>query len=62
MYKLRIYKLGGTEQGNLKCEEFFTTKEDMNKRYNELFRRELYSLNPTAWELIDNEWKRIGGC
>ena len=61
MYKLRIYKLSGTEQGNLKCEEFFTTKEEMNKRYSELFRRELYNLNPTAWELIDNEWKRIGG-
>lgn len=61
MYKLRIYKLGGADEGKLNREEFFDTKEEMDKRYNELFRRELYSLNPTAWEQIDGTWKRIGG-
>ena len=57
MYKLRVY----SKNGNLNHEEFFNTKELMDKRYDELFRYELYSLNPTAWENIDNEWCRIAG-
>ena len=52
MYKLRIYNLIGADKGNLNHEEKFNTKEQMDKRYNELFKRELYSLNPTAWERI----------
>lgn len=59
MYKLRIYKLSGENKGNLDHEEFFDTKEQMYKRYEELFKRDLYSLNPTAWEQIDGEWKRL---
>ena len=59
MYKLRIYKLSGVNKGNLDHEELFDTKEQMDKRYNELFDRDLYSLNPTAWELVDNNWKRL---
>ena len=59
MYKLRIYRLSGVDKGNLDHEEFFDTKDQMDKRYNELFKRELYSLNPTAWELCDGEWKRL---
>ena len=61
MYKLRIYKLSGIDKGNLDHEEFFDTKEHMDKRYDELFESELYGLNPTAWEQIDNEWKRLEG-
>lgn len=58
MYKLRIYK----SCGNLDHEEYFETKTEMDNRYNELFRRELYGLNPTAWEQIENDrWKRLGG-
>lgn len=48
MYKLRIYKLSGLDKGNLDHEELFDAKEQMDKRYDELFQRELYSLNPTA--------------
>lgn len=59
MYKLRIYNLTGADKGNLNHEEIFDTKEQMDKRYNELFKRNLYSLNPTAWEQIDGEWKRL---
>lgn len=49
MYKLRIYKKSGHDRGNLDHEEMFDTKEEMNKRYDELFDVESYSLNPTAW-------------
>ena len=61
MYKLRIYKLAGADKGNLDHEEFFSTREEMETRYNELFVYENYSLNPTAWENIDVEWKRLEG-
>lgn len=61
MYKLRIYKLSGVNKGNLDHEELFDTKEKMNKRYEELFKNDLYGLNPTAWELVDGKWKRLEG-
>ena len=61
MYKLRIYKLSGVDKGNLDHEEFFDTKEQMDKRYDELFQSELYGLNPTAWKEIDGKWKRLKG-
>lgn len=61
MYKLRIYKLSGIDIGNLDHEEFFDTKEQMNKRYVELFQSELYGLNPTAWEQKNDGWKRLEG-
>ena len=57
MYKLRIYKKNGT----LDHEETFPQKEDMDKRYRELFVYKNYSLNPTAWELLGNKWYRIMG-
>lgn len=59
MYKLRIYKLSGANKGNLDHEEFFDTKEQMDKRYEELFNRNLYSLNPTVWEQVNDKWKRL---
>ena len=61
MYKLRIYKLSGVDKGNLDHEEFFSTREEMETRHNELFVYENYSLNPTAWENVDGEWKRLEG-
>ena len=61
MYKLRIYKLSGADKGNLDHEEIFSTREEMETRYNELFVYENYSLNPTAWENINGEWKRLEG-
>ena len=61
MYKLRIYKLSGVDKGNLDHEEMFDTKEQMDKRYDELFKRELYILNPTAWKQNNNGWKRLEG-
>lgn len=61
MYKLRIYKLSGINKGNLDHEEMFDTKEQMDKRYYELFQRELYSLNPTAWKQKNCGWKRLEG-
>ena len=48
MFKLRIYKLSGADKGNLDHEEFFSTREEMETRYNELFVYENYSLNPTG--------------
>lgn len=39
MYKLRIYKLSGVDKGNLDHEEFFDTKNQMDKRYDDLLRK-----------------------
>lgn len=61
MYELRIYKLSGADKGNLDHEEFFSTREEMEARYKELFVYKNYSLNPTAWENADGEWKRFEG-
>lgn len=43
------------------CERknFFASREGLLKRYREAFRKELYSLNPTAWQYVDGEWERI---
>lgn len=59
MYKLRIYKLSGANKGNLDHEELFDTKEQMDERYEELFKKDLYSLNPTAWKQVNDKWKRL---
>lgn len=61
MFKLRIYKLSGSDKGNLDHEELFDTKDQMDKRYDELFKKDLYGLNPTAWEQINGKWKRLEG-
>lgn len=58
-YKLRIYYTSGSQKGNLKREEFFSTKESMQQRYKELFNPKEYALNPTAWERVNNEWLRM---
>lgn len=59
-YKLRIYKLTGSNAGRLSHEEFFASFEQAKARYYELFDYNLFSLNPTMWELCDNdEWIRI---
>lgn len=60
-YKLRIYKLNGIEKGNLDHEEFFNSYEDMNKRYEELFSYNNFSLNPTAWKNENGSWLRLEG-
>jgi hypothetical protein len=51
--------LSGVDKGNLDHEELFDTKEQMDKRYDELFKKDLYGLNPTAWEQKNGEWKRL---
>lgn len=61
MYKLRIYKNSGGDKGKFDHEEFFDTKEEMDKRYDELFDAKNYPLNPTVWEFVDGEWKRLMG-
>lgn len=61
-YKLRIYVTSGIDKGNLDHEEFFDTIELMDARYKQLFVYNLYSLNPTAWEIDANgNWTRIEG-
>lgn len=57
--KLRIYFKTGSSKGNLRKEEFFPTKELMQERYKELFNPKDYALNPTTWELVEDEWLRI---
>lgn len=59
-YKLRIYKFTGSNTGRLDHEEFFVSFEQVKARYYELFDYNLFSLNPTIWELCNNdEWIRI---
>lgn len=61
-YKLRIYKLFGSDRGNLDHEEFFSTHESMDQRYKEIFRNiRQHSLRPTAWEYKEDDWERIAG-
>ena len=56
-FKLRVYDISGL----LDHEEFFETKIEMDIRYKELFIYEKVSLNPTAWKLENEEWKRLSG-
>ena len=58
-YKLRIYKTRGIDKGNLDHEEYFDSLDELQIRYRELFKRELYSLNPTGWEWVDNTWNLL---
>lgn len=60
-FKLRVYKKFGVDKGNTDHEEFFLTREEMGKRYKELFIRNEYALNPTAWERHVEDWTRIEG-
>lgn len=60
-FKLRVYKKFGVDKGNTDHEEFFLTREEMDKRYKELFIRNEYALNPTAWERHVDDWTRIEG-
>ena len=60
-YKLRVYKLTGSKKGTLDHEEFFDSKEDMDKRYNELFVYENMALNPTAWKRRGPKWVLMSG-
>ena len=60
-FKLRVYKKFGVDKGNTDHEEFFLTREEMDKRYKELFIRNEYALNPTAWERHIEDWTRIEG-
>lgn len=56
-FKLRIYKSSGV----FDYEEFFKAKKELVDRY-ELFMS--YRMNeplPTAWELVNGEWNRLGG-
>lgn len=37
----------------------FQGREQMETRYREVFQRERYAYNPTAWQYVDNEWTRL---
>lgn len=56
MYKLRIYHEFGKNKGNLKNEEFFDSYAEMVSRY-----KKFGKVKPTAWKLVNNEWKRLEG-
>lgn len=58
MFKLRTYIKTGTEKGNLEKELFFSSAEAALEEYVKLFRKELYSLNPTLWSCLGGQWKR----
>ena len=59
-YKLRFYcKQEGPNQGDLDHEEFFDTRVEAINRYEEVFDRNAYSLNPTMWVGDGDNWKRL---
>ena len=58
-FKLRFYWKKGKNKGNVRTEEHFETLEELAMRYTKMFRREDYSLNPTAWFFSEGEWRRI---
>lgn len=65
-YKLHIYRTTGPMMGNIDKVEYFSTFEDAEDRYFDLFVPELMSYNPTMWELQDGTWdngtwQRING-
>lgn len=53
MYKLRIYD----NSGNLKTEEFFEEKSEMDARYRKL--ASCMKPIPTAWKLKNGEYERL---
>lgn len=61
-YKLRIYKLFGSDRGDLDHEEFFSNHESMDQRYKEISKNiRQHSLRPTAWKNKEDDWERIAG-
>lgn len=61
-FKLRIYVKSEPHKGDLKCQEYFTDLNGLNRRYKELNPKFVdYALNPTAWQLINGEWIRMFG-
>ncbi len=60
-YKLRVYFTYGIDRGKLDHEEFFDTREEMDRRYKKIFVHKKYSCRPTAYEWNGNDWDRIEG-
>ena len=60
-YKVRFYVLDGVNKGDLDREEFFSIREDALRAYRKVFNRDLYSLNPTVWVKIGDDWRRLMG-
>lgn len=60
-YKLRNYYTSGPKKGNVKNEELFDTKEQLDARYQELSRGASYNMRPTAWKKNGTEWTRMAG-
>lgn len=61
-HKIHVYATRGPLYGEIIRKEYFWSKEAARDRYRELFRRELYGLNPTLWERDKNgTWTRVHG-
>lgn len=64
MFKLRFYITHGFAEGYLDHEEYFDTFAEARERYDEVWERELFTLNPTMWEATDDnrtDWTRVLG-
>lgn len=59
-FKVRTYKKTGSHRGNKDQEFFFDKAETALEKYEELFRKEDYSLNPTLWAFSGeaDDWVR----
>lgn len=61
-FKLRFYHLSGPEKGNLEREEYFANEQEAIRRFREVFKPGLLTLNPTMWiRLREGEdfWRRL---
>lgn len=60
-FKVREYYRKGRKEGYLKKELYFETLEDAAAYYKSVFVYGDFGLNPTIWELKNNNWQRIEG-
>lgn len=60
-YKLRIYKNRFQVRGYFDHDEYFETKEEMDKRYEMFMSYRMGEPLPTAWKLVNGEWERLEG-
>lgn len=56
-FMLKIYY----RNGDYRKSEYFETLQELHNRYKDLTGGKWASHNPTAWENVGNNWKRIMG-
>lgn len=59
-FKMRWYKLKGNDSGNLACETYHKSKEEMYQIQKALFYMGVdFIFRPTMWKKSSNGWEKI---